>query len=311
MIVIVVLSTKGGVGKTTLSANLGALFADLGLETLIVDTDTQPALSKYFPLNYLAPNGLVEFLLDDNILDNGVQEVISNTIYPKLDIVVSNNLSSQIQNEVNIHPAKALLLQKKLQHPEISERYKVVIIDTQGAIGPIQESASFAADVIISPVVTEALSAREFLSGTQEMIKNRINVGSWFGMEAPAVYALLYAMDRTRDSRSIAEDLQHCFAEGEGSGINLMQTIVPSAKAYKEATSRRIPVHCHEVEHQGKSVSAYSVMHSLVYELFPMLQQENIRASCFDCGKDILTPITDAPDLSVPEEMMYEAGELL
>lgn len=47
MITIVILSTKGGVGKTTLTANLGALLADLGLKVLIIDTDTQPSLSKH------------------------------------------------------------------------------------------------------------------------------------------------------------------------------------------------------------------------------------------------------------------------
>ncbi len=46
MIRFAVISTKGGVGKTTRTANLGALLADLGLRVLLIDADVQPSLSK-------------------------------------------------------------------------------------------------------------------------------------------------------------------------------------------------------------------------------------------------------------------------
>ncbi len=51
MRVICVVSSKGGVGKTTASANLGGLAADAGLKTLLIDLDGQPTLSSYFPLD--------------------------------------------------------------------------------------------------------------------------------------------------------------------------------------------------------------------------------------------------------------------
>ena len=61
MIKFTVTSTKGGVGKTTLTANLGALLADMGLRVLLVDADVQPSLSKYFPLATPQPSaGLTE-----------------------------------------------------------------------------------------------------------------------------------------------------------------------------------------------------------------------------------------------------------
>lgn len=44
MFTITVVSTKGGVGKTTLAANLGGLLRDIGLRVLLIDADVQPSL---------------------------------------------------------------------------------------------------------------------------------------------------------------------------------------------------------------------------------------------------------------------------
>ena len=52
---VTVTSTKGGVGKTTLTANLGGLLADLGQRVLLVDADVQPTLSSYYALGEWAP----------------------------------------------------------------------------------------------------------------------------------------------------------------------------------------------------------------------------------------------------------------
>ena len=46
--VIALLNQKGGVGKTTSTANIGAAFALAGLRTLVVDLDPQSNLSLHF-----------------------------------------------------------------------------------------------------------------------------------------------------------------------------------------------------------------------------------------------------------------------
>ncbi len=58
MATVTVCSTKGGVGKTTLTANLGGLLADLGARVLLVDADVQPTLSSHFPVERRSPAGL-------------------------------------------------------------------------------------------------------------------------------------------------------------------------------------------------------------------------------------------------------------
>ncbi len=54
MQVVSIISTKGGVGKTTTAANLGGFIADAGLRVLLLDLDVQPTLSSYFMLSVRA-----------------------------------------------------------------------------------------------------------------------------------------------------------------------------------------------------------------------------------------------------------------
>ena len=87
MIKFTVISTKGGVGKTTLTANLGALLADMGLRVLMIDADVQPSLSKFYPLSETKPiAGLTDVLVRGEVGAG----CISSTIYPNLDIVISD-----------------------------------------------------------------------------------------------------------------------------------------------------------------------------------------------------------------------------
>jgi chromosome partitioning related protein ParA len=62
MIKFAVMSTRGGVGKTTLAENLGAVLADMGIRVLLIDADIQPSLSKYFPLTHTAAFGLTRVI---------------------------------------------------------------------------------------------------------------------------------------------------------------------------------------------------------------------------------------------------------
>ena len=85
MIKFTITSTKGGVGKTTLSANLGSLLADMGLRVRLIDADVQPSLSKYFPLVKRTPvAGLTE------VIGRGplTASCITPTVYQNLDNVV-------------------------------------------------------------------------------------------------------------------------------------------------------------------------------------------------------------------------------
>ncbi|TYA49278.1 ParA family protein [Aggregatibacter actinomycetemcomitans] len=62
--VVTVLSTKGGVTKSTNAANISAFCADHGLKVLMIDTDVQPSLSSYYKTVNNAPGGIYEFIIN-------------------------------------------------------------------------------------------------------------------------------------------------------------------------------------------------------------------------------------------------------
>jgi chromosome partitioning related protein ParA len=267
MIKFTVTSTKGGVGKTTLTANLGALLADMGLRVLLIDADVQPSLSKYFPLTVAKPGaGLTEVIV------RGVVSAscITATVYQNLDIVISDDPEGNLPHWLLNRIDRGFRLRFALQSPAVVEAYDCVLIDTQGAIGPLQDAAVLAADILVSPITPEILSAREFRDGTMELL-DRLEPGGALGASLGPMKAVIYRQDRSADARIIASGIREDFIKLKGR-VAVLDTVVPHAKAYKEAATLRVPVHRHERKRDGPTPSAYTVMHQLAWELIPSLE---------------------------------------
>jgi chromosome partitioning related protein ParA len=267
MIKFTVTSTKGGVGKTTLTANLGALLADMGLRVLLIDADVQPSLSKYFPLTVAKPGaGLTEVIV------RGVVSAscITATVYQNLDIVISDDPEGNLPHWLLNRIDRGFRLRFALQSPAVVDAYDCVLIDTQGAIGPLQDAAVLAADILVSPITPEILSAREFRDGTMELL-DRLEPGGALGASLGPMKAVIYRQDRSADARIIASGIREDFIKLKGR-VAVLETVVPHAKAYKEAATLRVPVHRHERKRDGPTPSAYTVMHQLAWELIPSLE---------------------------------------
>ena len=267
MIKFTVTSTKGGVGKTTLTANLGALLADMGLRVLLIDADVQPSLSKYFPLAVAKPAaGLTEVIVRGAVSAS----CITATLYQNLDIVISDDPEGNLPHWLLNRIDRGFRLRFALQSPAVVDAYDCVLIDTQGAIGPLQDAAVLAADILVSPITPEILSAREFRDGTMELL-DRLEPGGALGASLGPMKAVIYRQDRSADARIIASGIREDFIKLKGR-VAVLETVVPHAKAYKEAATLRVPVHRHERKRDGPTPSAYTVMHQLAWELIPSLE---------------------------------------
>jgi chromosome partitioning related protein ParA len=256
-------STKGGVGKTTLAANLGGLLADLGLRVLLIDADVQPTLSSYYPLSARAPKGLFALLTEPT-----VEEVISTTSIAGLDLVVSDDPEGRLQDWILHAPDGRVRLRYLLSR--LDGAYDFILIDTQGSVGPLQDAAVLAADRLLSPIPPEMLSAREFARGTLGMLE-RLRPMEQLNVPVGHLHGLLYRMDRTVDARRVADGLRRASRAEARGGLSILETVIPATVAYREAATARLPVHRWEARRRGPTPCARETMLRLVRELFPGL----------------------------------------
>ncbi|MGE4501127.1 MAG: ParA family protein [Hydrogenovibrio sp.] len=257
-----VVSTKGGVGKTTVTANLGGLLADQGIKTLLIDGDVQPTLTNYYAIDEIAPAALKELITNPNVQPDDVVSQISENLH----IVYSDDPGAELQKWVRDTPDGRFRLRSILK--ERFTKYDVILIDTQGAVGPLQEAAVMACDLMISPVVPDKLSASEFLHNTLAMI-NRIGQSSKFmNMQIAPLAVVLNRTNATSDCKTYADEVRTLdFSSVCMTPVTVLNTEIPDTVAFKDAASSQTPIHRFETRSRRKSGSALEIMESLVEEL--------------------------------------------
>ncbi|TBU88466.1 ParA family protein [Phytopseudomonas dryadis] len=263
-----IISTKGGVGKTTIAANLAGMVADAGLRVLLLDLDLQPTLSSYYELVGRAPDGIYE-LLALNARD--VSRLASSTAVERLDIVVSNDEHRQLPTLL-LHAADGRLRLRNLLHI-FEPHYDLVLIDTQGARSVLLEMSVLASDQAVSPVTPEVLAARELKRGTLRLIEE-IAPYRQLGICPPPLHLLINRVPAvSTNARMVQQALELIFQEHPN--VHILATDVPAIEAFPRAATRSLPVH--RVEYRRPSgrlaPAAVDIMRNLANELYPQWKE--------------------------------------
>ncbi|MFP5305927.1 MAG: ParA family protein, partial [Gammaproteobacteria bacterium] len=239
----------------------GGLLADLGQRVLLIDADIQPTLSSYYALQEQAPRGLTALMQDGDLCD-----CVSRTAIG-CDLIVSDDPVGRLQDWILHTPDGRVRLRHTLEQIDF---YDFTIIDTQGAVGPLQDTAVCAAQVLLSPIPPEILSAREFARGTLGMLE-RLRPMQFLGAPLGPLFGVINRMDRAGEAGRIAEELKReSFAPSRGA-IRILDTVIPATVAYREAATARLPIHRYEPRRRGATPSGRDVMLSLARELLPHL----------------------------------------
>lgn len=166
--IIAIANHKGGVGKTTTTANLGAALALLGKRVLLVDMDAQANLSSS-----LMNEADIEQTIYDSMKDGAPLPI--HRISPNLSLIPAAIELSRIDLDLADRENPHLTI-KKLLTP-FGRKYDYILLDCPPSIGFITVNALTAANGVLITMSAEALPLRglERLNGIIEEIAHTVN----------------------------------------------------------------------------------------------------------------------------------------
>jgi chromosome partitioning protein len=198
--IIAVANQKGGVGKTTTTANLGASLAMKGQRVLLVDMDPQGNLTSAFGLDKQAQQTVADSLLDRRIalpiinLENGSDE-------SRLDLVPASIPLAAAEAQLMNKLGRELRLRDQLE--TVNTRYSFILIDTPPSLGLLTINALVAAQYVVVPT-----EARFFSLQGLQMLEESIQEILYLNPRLQVLGILLSKMDRRlREERQVSQYL--------------------------------------------------------------------------------------------------------
>ncbi|GLR13020.1 AAA family ATPase [Chitinimonas viridis] len=160
MTIIAVFNQKGGVGKTTTTANLAAAMARNGLAPLVIDLDPQAHLTSMSGLTPKASRTVYSFYQNQTPLSELVTELGNqvNLIPSHMELAKVDMMLTQNRRDLR-------RLKKAMADEMLADSDTPVLIDCCPMIGVLSLSALMAADVVLVPVTAEYLA----MNGAQQL----------------------------------------------------------------------------------------------------------------------------------------------
>jgi chromosome partitioning protein len=174
--VIAVFNHKGGVGKTTTVANLGAALARLGRQVMVVDIDPQACLTVHFGLDpETTENTIYEVLCRDLPMEKAVRTLEAEA---GLRLLPSRLDLAGAELELATTMGRERLVREALETWLRAHRdWDYVLFDCPPSLGLLTVNALTASDEVFVPLQTEFLALRGVgkLVDVVQKVRRRLN----------------------------------------------------------------------------------------------------------------------------------------
>ncbi len=172
----VVFNQKGGVGKSTISANPAAVSAAGGRRTLLVDLDPQSNCTQYLmgDRSHTVQPTLADFfneMLSIRFSRRGVREFVHQTPFENLDILPAHTDMDLLHDKLGAR-YKIFKLREALDQ---LVDYHEIIIDTPPALNFFTRSALIAASTCVIPFDCDDFSRRAVYRLLEELEDIRVD----------------------------------------------------------------------------------------------------------------------------------------
>jgi chromosome partitioning protein len=199
-LIIAVANQKGGVGKTTTTANLGASLTRRGQRVLLVDLDPQGNLTSAFGLDKTADQTVADALLDRKVPLPIVG--VENGGAGRLDLAPSTLALASAEAALMNKLGREMRLRDQLS--TVENDYTHVLIDTPPSLGLLTINALVAASRVIVPT-----EARFFSLQGLQMLEESIEEILYLNPRLKLLGIMLSKYDRRlREERQVAEYLK-------------------------------------------------------------------------------------------------------
>ena len=166
--VIVLANHKGGVTKTTSTANLGACLAEAGQRVLMIDADPQANLSEAFGWTEEIPGGRLEDLLDHPAAAARYQPAIAlrnddwSTVAfrDRLRIIPCTDALADVAADLPASAGEGWEQRLAQVLAPLRAQFDLVLIDTPPGLGSLPGMAMLAADGLLIPARPADLDVR-------------------------------------------------------------------------------------------------------------------------------------------------------
>lgn len=171
MRIIALMNQKGGVGKTTTTANLGAALAEMGKKVLLVDLDPQAHLTINWGVEPSAhTTSLYDVLCDDASFLQSIHKISD-----QVALVPSSIDLAAAEIELVSVLGRETILKERMEASE--HEFDFALLDCPPSLGLLTINALGAANEVIIPMQPQFLALQGFakLLETVQLVNRRMN----------------------------------------------------------------------------------------------------------------------------------------